>query len=201
MKIVQILLFFSLTSFAFSTVAAPVATENKEEKEKATLPAKTEKPKAISTGDKIYTWIDKSGNRIYSDVPREGAEVMKIEKGTDYTEPNTRRDWSTMKPKVVSGGKPYDHFEIVSPANDSTIRNNNGDFQIALDIRPKLDDRHAIKLEIDGKPRTTSGSSIIALQNIDRGSHTLIAYIVDVNGEVLATTAAVTVHLHRATVK
>ena len=37
-----------------------------------------EKPKAVSTGDKIYTWVDEQGNRIYSDVPREGAEVMEI---------------------------------------------------------------------------------------------------------------------------
>ena len=159
-----------------------------------------EKPKAVSTGDKIYTWIDEKGNRMYSDAPREGAEVMEIKKGTDYTPPDSSiPDWNSMKPKVVlDEGEAYSHFAIVSPSNDATVRNNSGIIQVALDIRPKLNEGDQIKLEIDGVAVESPGSSIITLSNVDRGTHTLVAYIVGAKGKVVATTSAITIHMHRA---
>lgn len=159
-----------------------------------------ENPKAVSTGDKIYTWIDKKGDRIYSDVPREGAEVMEIKKGTDYTPPDSSvPDWNDMKPKVVlEESEAYTNFAIVSPSNNATIRNNSGIVQIALDIRPKLNKGDKITLEIDGVAVETSGSTIISLSNVDRGTHTLIAYIIGAKDKVVASTAAVTIHMHRA---
>ena len=181
--------FFCLFAVTGTTVSASEDTTEKE------------KPKAVSTGDKIYTWIDERGNKIYSDVPREGAEVMEIKKGTDYTPPdNSLPDWSNMKPKVVlNEAAGYSHFVIVSPANDATVRNNNGNIQVALDIRPKLRKGDKVKLEIDGRAVESSGSSIISLTNIDRGTHTLVASIVGANGKVITTTPAVTIHLHRTT--
>ncbi len=159
-----------------------------------------EKPKAVSTGDKIYTWIDEKGNRIYSDAPREGAEVMEIKKGTNYTPPdNAIPDWNTMKPKVVlEEGEAYSNFAIVSPSNNATVRNNSGTVQVALDIRPKLNKGDQIKLEMDGVAVESSSSTIISLSNVDRGTHTLVAYIVGAKGKVVATTSAVTIHMHRA---
>ncbi len=160
-----------------------------------------EKPKAVSTGDKVYTWIDKYGNRIYSDEPREGAEVMKINKGSEYTPPSTdtptASDWNKMKPKVISTGDFYSHFKIASPGNDTTVRNNAGSFQVALDIRPKLAKNHRVKLKIDGKEVSGSGQ-IITLNNIDRGTHTLVAYILSADNSIMATTPSVSVHVHRA---
>jgi len=192
MKTIQILFYCTLMSLMMTTYAS----ENKDSEKKK----KSEPAKAVSTGDKIYTWIDSSGNRIYSDVPREGAKVMKIEKGTDYTPPQSTTDYSTMRPKVVlPDAAGYSNFTIASPANDATVRNNNGNFQVALDIRPALHKGHSIKLEIDGKEIEGSGSSIISLSNIDRGSHNLTAYILSARGELVATTPSITIHMHRAT--
>ena len=192
MKLLQILLYCSLLSLTVTTMATEKPKQDKDK-----TPAKAEKPKAVSTGDAIYTWTDKWGNKIYSDVPRDGAEVMKIDKGTDYTPPAAETNYSTMKPKVVAVEKKYSHFEIASPSNEATIRDNNGNIQVALDIRPKLMAGDKIKLEMDGKEVKGSGTSIIALSNIDRGEHTLVAYIVAVDGSIRATTPAVTVYLHR----
>ncbi len=191
MKSLLLLLTCSLFCQTYTFSAEGEETDRKTEK-------KVEKPKPVSTGDKIYTWIDESGNRIYSDVPREGAEVMEISTGTDYTPPESvETDWNNMKPKVISTGDIYSHFEIVSPVNDATIRNNEGAFQVALDIRPTLIKGHHIKLEIDGVKVSGSGQ-IFTLENIDRGSHTLVATILSADGTVMATTQAITIHLHRA---
>jgi len=193
MKNIHLLFYTILCCFIFSSSVYSSETEKK--------PDEPEKPKAVATGDKIYTWIDKYGNRIYSDEPREGAEVMKISKGTDYTPPETGSsatpDYSSMKPKVISTTHTYSHFTIASPGNDATIRNNSGTFQVALDIRPKLATGHRVKLEIDGKEVSGSGQ-IISLNNIDRGTHSLVAYILAKDNTIMATTQAVTIHLHRA---
>ncbi len=163
-----------------------------------------EKPKAVSTGDTVYTWIDKNGNRIYSDKPQEGAEELKISKSSEYTAPSmdtpSASDWNKMKPKVISTADRYTHFEIASPGNDATIRNNTGSFQVALDIRPKLAKNHRVKLEMDGKEVMASGQ-IITLNNIERGSHTLVAYILSAENSIMATTQPITVHLHRNIIK
>ena len=194
MKIILIFLYCGL----FGLMLSSHASEKDKEQENTPVEVKSGKPKAISTGDKIYTWIDDKGNRIYSDEPREGAEVMKIPLGTDYTPQTSAPDWDNMKPKVIPAEQEYSHFEIVSPANDATVRNNNGTIQVALDIRPKLTPGHKVKLEINGQAAEGTGSSIITLTNIDRGSHTLIAYILTADEEIIATTKPVVIHMHRA---
>ena len=193
MKVLLVSLFCGL----FCLMLSSYAGESMKEKEKPAAANKKGKPKAVSTGDKIYTWIDEKGNRIYSDVPRDGAEIMEIKKGTDYKAEEINPDWSKMKPKTISTGPLYSHFQIASPGNDATVRDNNGNIQIALDIRPKLIDGHRVSLEVDGKAYAGAGS-IITLNNIDRGTHTIIAYILAANDEILATTSPVIVHLHRA---
>jgi hypothetical protein len=41
--------------------------------------------------DKIYTWTDENGNRVYSDSPREGAETVKLKPimRMDFPEPKS----------------------------------------------------------------------------------------------------------------
>ncbi|MFT5452127.1 MAG: hypothetical protein ACI9N9_001615, partial [Enterobacterales bacterium] len=170
------------------------------EETKAVKYSDLKKAKAVSTGDQVYTWIDESGNRMYSDMPRDGAELMKIQEGTNYSPPGQKsnRDYSTMRPKVVETGDSYTNFSIISPSNSQTIRNNNGDFQVAIDVRPKLGKGHGIRLEIDGQVVQSSMSSLMSLANIDRGTHTLVAYITGADGKTIKTTAPVTIHLHRA---
>lgn len=190
MKLFQAFVYSCLFSLALVVNVTTKAAEQKI--------VSTEESKPVSTGDKIYTWIDKNGNRIYSDVPQDGAKVMEISKGTDYTPPNQVKDYSKIKPKVVPEEKVYSNFTIASPSNDATVRNNQGNLQLALDIRPALEKGHLIKVELDGVEVRTAGSSIISLTNIDRGTHVLVAHIVTADGEVLDSTPPVTVHLHRA---
>ncbi|PCJ45250.1 MAG: hypothetical protein COA74_16000 [Gammaproteobacteria bacterium] len=204
MNNIKIVIYCGLISLALCSITGTANATEKEAKEKK-LETPTikysnlKKPKAISTGDKVYTWIDDSGNRMYSDTPRDGAELMKIEEGTNYTPPNQdgHKNYSEMKPKIVPTAFVYNSFAIVSPANDQTIRNNNGDFQVAIDIRPKLASGHKLRLEIDGQLVQNSNSSFISLANVDRGTHTLIAYIVSADNKTLKATRPVIIHLHR----
>ena len=183
-------LFLKLFIASFVSIFIVASINAQEDQDEAVKPVKM--------GDKIYTWIDNKGDRIYSDVPRKGAEVMKIEKGTDYTPPASETpDWTAMKPKVVKEAIGYEHFKIVSPTNEATVRNNHGNIQVALDIRPKLQAGHRIKLEMDGNEVSGSGS-FISLTNVDRGAHTLVAHILAENGKLIQSTPAVIVFMHKA---
>ncbi len=170
------------------------ATETTDKVEKTQT---VENKKAVSTGDKIYTWVDNRGNRIYSDVPREGAEEMKIQKGTDFKSPTALK--STVDPmiKLVTKANVYKKIQIVSPPNDATVRNNNGSFQVAISTNPTLKSGDKVRLEIDGSSVPESGSTIFSLNNINRGTHVLVASVVSSDGKVLVTSEAVTIHLHR----
>jgi len=162
-----------------------------------------EKPvsKPAPKPQKIYVKTDAYGNRTYSDMPQKGAKELDIQKSTEYTPPKPTNVWTDLKPKVVEQQPSYSHFSIVSPTNDSTVRNNAGNVQLALDIRPKLLPGHKLVLFMDGNEMPTTGSSILSLSNVDRGSHTFEARIQSAEGEIIVTTETITVHLHRAVIR
>lgn len=184
--------------FSMSVIAQNAKSEKKQDESESKEVAVQKAPKAVSTGDKIYTWIDSRGNRIYSDVPRKGAKEMQIEKGTDF-------DGSAIKVKkpnaiiksLENNKKSYQQFSIVSPPQDATIRNNQGSFQVALSMNPALFPGDRTTLTIDGKPVPGNGSSLYQLNNVDRGTHTLVASIISKTGKKLLSSQPVTIHMHR----
>ena len=190
-----------IMAFIASTVVAQEdvddTPESESAKEQPEGDAKAKKPAAAS---KIYTWVDEKGNRIYSDVPREGAKELKIQKSTDYSPPEVKSPWPE-KPKDEPKKIAYTQFSIVSPINDATIRSNQGSVQVAFDIRPKLMAGDQIVLMNNGAEVKRSRSPVISLMNINRGSHTLSGKIINRSGQVKATSDSVTIHLHRPTIR
>lgn len=182
----------------FIPAAQSFAEEKKEDKaESEKAEAKKEEKKA----NKIYAIKDRYGNIVgYTDNPQKGSEEIAIKKSTDYTPPPTQTIWTTVTPKVVEDSDPYKNFAIASPANDATIRNNAGNIQVALDIRPALQPNHRVQVLIDGNVISTSRGVIATASNVDRGTHSITANILGADNKVIKSTAPVTIHLHRASV-
>lgn len=202
-NIALLILIFSLS--AGTALAQEEADDNSKPESEAQKALKTAKDKEATPKkkkpSKIYTWIDKKGNRIYSDNPREGAEELKIQKQTEYTPTKVENPWATT-PKVVDEKNiAYTYFAVASPSPDATIRNNQGSIQVAFDVRPKLQPGHEIILLRNGTEAGRSKTPLISLNNIDRGSHALSGQIVTANGDVLISSDSVTVHLHRPTIR
>lgn len=145
----------------------------------------------------VYKTV-RDGEVIYSDQPTPGAEKLKLPELPSYKPPPLPRSTSATRP-VPSGGE-YDSMVILSPANDTTVRNNLGVIQVQVKLEPALKSRskHRIQYYLDGQPHGPPiENSGITFSNIVRGEHTISAGVVDADGNELIRTEPVTVHVKR----
>jgi hypothetical protein len=86
---------------------------------------------------------------------------------------------------------------ILTPRNQETIHDNSG--KVGVTVQAQLGPRQQIRLLLDGRPAgPASNQRSFTLEDIDRGEHTLQALLVNDKDAVLATSAAVTFYLWRA---
>jgi hypothetical protein len=145
----------------------------------------------------VYKSRDAEGNVIFSDVPSEGAETIEIEEAQtiNIPEPVRLRDRPATKlsPKEIS----YNRFEIITPENDATIRSNEGIVNIGIEMSPVLDEKHIIVFMMDGQQVSSGKALQLSLKEIDRGTHTVSALIMNENKEVLKHSNTSTFHLKK----
>jgi len=148
--------------------------------------------------DRVYKRVNPDGSVEYSDQPLQGAEVMKVPKGSTFTMPETAT--STAAPvdsTAEETGVTYDSLEITQPANDKTIRSNEGKVTALARVTPELASNHRFRWSLDGEIVQDVNSPELRLNNIDRGSHALQAEIVDADGNVVISSETITFHLMR----
>ena len=154
--------------------------------------------------DTIYRSTDSQGNPVFSDSAPENASQVDIQqtqtyKGGQYAteaqQAQTDGDQAAHKPS----GPPYAIMRITSPENQTSIRDNAGNVQIAFELKPGLKKGQRLVLLMDGKPvQEVSASGPINLSNVDRGTHTVQLQAVDpATAHVLQSSPAVTFTLHR----
>jgi uncharacterized protein DUF4124 len=134
----------------------------------------------------VYKTVDDDGNIIFTDKPSENAEEIKLQELQTIDNPNPIR--STPRPRQTDKGSLYKTFFIANPANDSGIRSNNGSVSISVSLEPTLRPGHKIIISMDGK-EIGSGTSV-SLQNVDRGTHSISASVVDGDGKKLISTSS-----------
>ncbi len=146
----------------------------------------------------IYKWVDKNGKVHYTDQPRRGAEVVKPKS-------NTENSITFITPKVTVpkslDAAPIEHsVKIISPSDQQTIRDNNGNFTVTAST--STPDRHLrYILLLDGTPvGQPQKAAAFSLQNVDRGEHKLQMVLVKSNNKPVAISPLVTVYVHRASV-
>lgn len=146
----------------------------------------------------VYRWVDESGNVTYSDRPHQGSEKVKLPPITTY-EPQTTEGSQNAAP----GTKPATAtvtLQITSPKPDESIWSTAGIVDLTFEVTPELGTAHHIAILLDGKgDPVSSPSTNFRISNMDRGTHTVTAWVADAAGKRLSQTMAVTFHLHRAT--
>ena len=145
----------------------------------------------------VYKWADPQGNVIYSDKPHPGAEEIKLPETQAYPAPQTASP--TIKPEQQSFPG-YEKIEIATPANDETIRDNTGNINVSIKLEPELqvDLGHKLVLYVDGvKLPQELTSTLFQFTNLDRGTHTIHAAVVDSAGKELVSSKPSTFHLKR----
>jgi hypothetical protein len=141
--------------------------------------------------DKVYKWVDAQGNVLYTDQPRKGAQEIKIAKQPPSAAPTTLAS-------VQDDRSRYSAVTLVVPTNEDTIRDNEGNVKVAVNVVPALraDLGDRIRLSLDGGALESDvGSSEVLLSGLDQGTHILQAVVTDKNGRVLASSDPVEFYL------
>ncbi len=153
---------------------------------------------AVQAQDRVYKRVNPDGSVEYSDQPTKGAEVMKVPKGSTFTMPATPASSTAQANRTEEEVSiQYESLEITQPEHDKAIRSNEGKLTALARVVPALAAEHRFRWNMDGAVVKDVNSPELRLNNVDRGSHTLQAEIVDVDGNVIIASETITFHLMR----
>ena len=148
---------------------------------------------SLALAEQTYRWVDENGNMVFSDQPPppgvqgEAVDIPPASVVETYKPPRTDAAEPATDEATADADKPvrYSSLSIVSPENDATIRENAGNVSIVVESRPALQPGHRLRLYLDGVLLQDSEKLSANLTNVDRGTHTIRAEIVDGSGKVL----------------
>lgn len=154
---------------------------------------------------KIYKTVDEDGNVSYSDTPPADVETraestIELEINNTYNAedftpaptPANNAIKGSQPGDIVSTGDPgtpakptavYQTITITAPAADANLRSNSGNVTLSISLQPGLVPGDQVRFFLDGKPVGTVTGTSLSLTNIDRGTHTLAAVVLDGAGK------------------
>lgn len=161
---------------------------------------------AGSAGAEIYRYTDSQGNVEFSDQPRKGAEKIKVKETATIQMP-TPADVEAAIGKQDTNetesddGAVYRTLSIASPQDGTAFNSGSGDFNVVVDIDPALKSDHKLRASLDGQSIATSKTNQIPLNNVVRGTHTIVVEVIDENDDkVVQNATPITFTVHRPSV-
>ena len=151
----------------------------------------------------VYKSINEKGEVVYSDQPTPNAKRMKLPELPTYTPPPLPSFSAGSPESKPVAASPYKSVRIAVPENDATIRDNQGVVRVEVALDPPLmtQQGHKIQFYLNGEPHGMAvGTASISFSNLDRGTYTLTASVVNAEGAVLSSAEPVDFHLHRESV-
>jgi hypothetical protein len=150
----------------------------------------------------VYKWTNAEGVVIYSDTYQEGAERIRITEGQTPASPSGADESEAQSGSGAEGETvDYTSLEIVQPANDATIRSNEGSVAVGLTVSPALGQGHSVEIIVDGTQLEGSMKGTqFTLNNLNRGTHSLQTRVVDAEGNVLISSNPISFHLRQASI-
>ena len=147
----------------------------------------------------LYRHVGPNGEVYFTDQP--GPDSVPVEISPVNVQPALPSPVTlpeAEKPEAIPAS--YKYFNILSPTEDQGVRANNGHVIINLSLQPALKPGHIIKLKMDGEDGKLikSGESLtINFFNVSRGLHTVQAFVLDNNGNMLMHAGPVSFHVLR----
>ncbi|MGI2170119.1 DUF4124 domain-containing protein [Shewanella sp. MF05960] len=147
----------------------------------------------------VYHWVDENGKVHYSDEPKTNAEAVDLNQNTQNSMTINTPPQANVTPEAAT--QVSYTVTIISPQEEATIRDNNGDFSVSVSVAPKLPKGAKMILLVDGVATTEpQTSATFQLSGIFRGEHNIVVNVVTQSGKVLASSSPRKVFLHQASV-
>ncbi|WP_249678309.1 DUF4124 domain-containing protein [Pseudomonas abieticivorans] len=147
----------------------------------------------------IYKYTDADGNTAYSNEPPNGTASETVELpplNSVQPQPQTLPQAHVPRNKGVAAPA-YDTLQLTDIPTAEALRANNGTFTVGVDLAPRLQPGHVLRLQLDGKPYgQPSNVPRLQLVNVDRGEHSLAVQVLS-NGELVQQSPTVTFTVQR----
>lgn len=152
---------------------------------------------AAQAQDKVYKVIQPDGTVEFTDAPPpdEPAREIHVEPINTIEAPSVPVEGGGQSASTSEQG--YTEFRITSPDDDAAIRDNAGNVNVDLSLKPALRSGDEIDLLLDGQSVGGGKKTAITLTQMDRGTHSLQAVVKDSSGKVVARSNTVTFTLQR----
>lgn len=150
----------------------------------------------------VWRWTDESGVIRYSDTPVPGAERIMLDAppppaggAVQYSPP--AQPPPPPPPEISS----YAECVVLAPGNDQTFNAVNT-VTVSLQITPGLKPDHGVQVIFDGNPYAAWPARMLTfkIENVERGTHTLAAQVVDARKKVLCNGPSITFHVRQPSV-
>lgn len=153
----------------------------------------------------LFKWKDEQGNTIYSDQPpsgdgRQPAIIKKEQLPPIVTVPAIDVNKSDNAAGLKSDAEAsYQSIAISDPGHDAEVRENAGNVSISVQVEPYVFNERGdtVVIYMDGKEISRGSQTSVQLQNVDRGTHTLRAEVLNRAGQVLTASETTVFHLKR----
>lgn len=144
----------------------------------------------------LFKWKDEDGNTIYSDQPppggqKEDSEIDQQELPAIITMPAPRvspsASTSSQQDNQGEAYINYQEFSVLAPEHDSIVRENSGKVTISIRVEPNIfvERGDILVIYMDDKEIVRGDQTSIMLDNVDRGTHTIKAQILNNRGEII----------------
>jgi len=144
----------------------------------------------------IYKTRDKNGNWIYTDQPSEAnSEQVKLPPINSL--PPAYPGVTHNQPERAAVEDETYQLEIISPRENVTIPPGQRDLAIAINLSRPLEPDHLLMYFINGELLEETRSTSILVQEVYRGSHTLVVEVIDANGNSLGKSPPTVVNVIR----
>jgi hypothetical protein len=148
-----------------------------------------------------YVRVEKDGTKTYSDRPLEGGHPVDVQPAQTYSAPPSSSSSSSHSREQNDMDDAANfHYECsLTPRNDETYTNPES-VSVGLMLSPGLRYGDVLTFTMDGVPLTGgNGQTAFSVPQPDRGSHTVIAHVVDRSGRTVCDTST-TFHVMRPSV-
>lgn len=141
----------------------------------------------------VWKWVDDKGVTHFSDRPVPGATKVELQGGNSSGTAAESQAPSEPSSPPADAGPIYRDFEIWQPGNEESFVNTAGNVAVNIRLEPGLQPDHSLYLYLDGKLVDGYPGNTLSfdLNEMPRGTHTVLAVINDGRGQRVQETAPV----------
>jgi hypothetical protein len=154
---------------------------------------------SASLAGTVYKWVDDNGVVHYSDQPHENAQKVELKAPQTYSPAKLPATQTYRSEAPAKQAAPYQTCVITEPTSDQMFMNTST-VTAGVNVQPPVRPGDTTVVTLDGQqvPGVPANGGQFTISPVDRGTHSIQVTIKDPTGASVCSSAAVTFHVHQA---